>query len=58
MLDTSPKMWGKELENEGAACIAAKWILPMLSLLRYIMLCDHRMCAITYESLKPKVALA
>ena len=32
MLDASPKMFGKELEKEGAAWMDAKWILPMLSL--------------------------
>jgi hypothetical protein len=29
----SPKIWGNELENEGAAWTATKWYLPMLSLL-------------------------
>ena len=27
-----PKIWGKEFEKEGAAWIATKWTLPMLSL--------------------------
>jgi hypothetical protein len=30
--DLSPKMWGNELEKEGAAWMAGKWDLPMLSL--------------------------
>ena len=29
-----PKILGNELEKEGAAWMAAKWILPMLSLAR------------------------
>jgi len=32
MLETSPKMLGNELENDGAAWMDAKWILPILSL--------------------------
>lgn len=32
MLLWVPNMCGKELENEGAAWMAAKWIFPMLSL--------------------------
>lgn len=32
ILESVPKMCGKELEKEGAACMAAKWTLPMLSL--------------------------
>ena len=32
--DLSPNIWGKELENEGAAWMAAKWHFPMLSLTR------------------------
>lgn len=31
-LYADPNIWGKLLEKDGAACIAAKWILPMLSL--------------------------
>lgn len=27
----SPKIWGNELEKDGAAWIAGKWLLPMLS---------------------------
>lgn len=32
ILLTSPNIWGKELENEGAAWMEQKCILPMLSL--------------------------
>ena len=32
ILETEPKIWGKELEKEGAAWMDAKWILPILSL--------------------------
>ena len=32
VFETEPNIWGKELENDGAAWIAAKWIFPMLSL--------------------------
>lgn len=32
MFETEPKICGKELEKDGAAWIAAKWIFPMLSL--------------------------
>ena len=60
MLDTSPKMLGKELENEGAAWIAAKCILPILSL--HNTWPQHYFNGVpqtcTYESLKPNVALA
>jgi hypothetical protein len=41
ILDTSPNIFGNELENEGAAWIAAKWILPMLSLLGAYMSLDY-----------------
>ena len=30
--DFVPKIWGNEFEKDGAAWIAQKWILPMLSL--------------------------
>jgi len=36
MFDTEPNIWGKELEKDGAAWMAAKWIFPMLSLGRWI----------------------
>jgi hypothetical protein len=31
--ESVPKIWGNELENEGAAWIETKWLLPMLSLM-------------------------
>jgi hypothetical protein len=32
MFDVVPNICGNELENDGAAWIAAKWIFPILSL--------------------------
>lgn len=56
MLLTAPKIWGKLLENEGAAWIEAKWILPILSLARG-KLHDIGYAHMTHDSLNPKVAL-
>lgn len=55
MDEVVPYIWGKEFENEGAAWIEAKWILPMLSLDG----CQNGVVTETaYESLNPKVAFA
>ena len=59
MSDVVPNICGKELEKDGAAWIAAKCILPMLSLRRRIKdASQERRYDRTYESPKPNVALA
>ena len=61
MLDSVPKIWGKELEKEGAAWMEAKWIFPMLSLHARRTLRDRGGIGGTrsaHESLKPNVAFA
>lgn len=63
----SPKIWGNEFENDGAAWMEGKWLFPMLSLQRTMPHGDsqspsvrgacNRQSVATHESLKPKVAL-
>lgn len=60
MLLTSPKIWGKELENEGAAWMEQKCIFPMLSLTEHHILTSKYAFSTratqTHESVKPNVA--